>query len=373
MTGDHAQTEYRHEHEERLPASFERFLPRDWIFPIVFAVFVGVMVWFGRWIHDFLLPGPNTVTVPSFVGVALSDANNEIARLQLKSNVIGHATSNQYPKGVVMNQQPEAGMHVRAGRQISLVVSDGVQRELMPDVRYQSMREARLDFGRSKLQLAKISYVRSDDIPADHVISQDPPPLASVIQGDQVSLVVSKGGVTRIKVPRFTGMTIDEARDLANRQHVKLGQLVWMPLGKEGPPHGDVVRQKPDAGEVIGPFDVVSLEVSAGPNESGYVVHQTHVLASVPNSEGDVSGQSVPARLTAADETGTFDIFSGFVQPGQKLDFNVTTVGSSDIYFYVNNTLVGRTHVGTEPKNAYEQPKGKPGQQQPAVSASATP
>jgi len=356
MTGDHVHDEYRHQAPRPI---IERYLPRDWVFPIVFAIFVGVIVWFGRSIHDFLLPGPNTVTVPSFTGVALADANSEIARLQLKSNVIGHATSNQYPKGVVMNQQPEAGMHVRAGRQISLVVSDGVQRELMPDVRYQSMREARLDFSRAKLQLAKVSYVRSDDIPADHVISQDPAPLASVTEGSPVNLVVSKGGVTKIRVPNFTNMTVDDARDLANKQHIKLGQIVWMPLGQKGAPHGEVVNQRPGTGEVIGPFDVVSLEVSAGPNDSGYIVHQTHVLASVPSSESAVSGQSVPVRLTAADVTGTFDVFSWFAQPGEKMDFNVTTVGTSDIYFYANNTLVGRTHVGTEPKNVYGPPNAK--------------
>jgi len=357
MTGDQLETDYRHTTPQE--PLIERYVPRDWVFPIVFALFVGVLVWFGRSIHDFLLPGPNTVTVPSFAGVPLADANNEITRLKLKSSVIGHASSNTYPKGVVMNQQPQAGMHVRAGRQISLVVSDGVQRELMPDVRYQSLREAKLDLSRAKLLLAKTTYVRSDDIPPDHIVAQDPTPLASVTEGTQITLVVSKGGATRIRVPRLTDMTIDEARDLANSQHVKLGQIVWMPLGASGPAHGVVVRQLPNPGEQIGPYDVVSLEVSAGPNESGYVIHQTHVLASVPNSVSAVSGDSVPVRLTAEDETGTFDVYSGFGQPGQKLDFNVTTVGTSDIYLYVNNTLVGRTHVGTEPKNVYRNPNDK--------------
>jgi serine/threonine-protein kinase len=336
-----------------LPPRIERYVPRDWVFPIVFALFVGVIVWFGRSIHDFLLPGPNTVTIPSFVGVPLGDANAEIARLQLKSTVIGHATSNQFPRGVVMNQQPQAGMHVRAGREVSLVVSDGVQRELMPDLRYQALREAQLDLNRSRLQIAKTTYVRNDDIPPDHIISQDPPPLSSVVEGTQVSLLVSRGGITEMKVPNFTGMTIDAARELAAQQHVKLGQIVWTPLGKSGPPHGEVVRQKPDPGETIGPYDVVSLQVSAGPNESGYIVHQTHVLTSVPQVEDVAPGTAVPVRLTAQDMTGTYDVYSGFAQPGEKLDFNVTTVGTSNVYFYVNNTLVGETHVGTEPPNAY--------------------
>jgi hypothetical protein len=51
------------------------------VFPIVLVIFVAVVVWFGRQIYDFLLPSSLTVTVPSFVGQTLPDANAEIERL----------------------------------------------------------------------------------------------------------------------------------------------------------------------------------------------------------------------------------------------------------------------------------------------------
>jgi beta-lactam-binding protein with PASTA domain len=332
----------------------ERYVPRDWIFPIVFAIFVGVVVWFGRSIHDFLLPGANTVTVPSFVGQALPDAQNEIGRLKLKGSVIGQAASNQYPKGVVMNQQPQPGMHVRAGRQISLVLSTGVQTEVMPDLRYQSLREAGLDLSRARLQLTKTTYAKSDDIPSDHVIDQNPAPLVSVTEGTGVSLVVSKGGATSIKVPGFTGLSVDDARALAAQMHIKLGQIVWTPLGKNGPPHGRVVRQRPDPGTQITPFDVVSLDVSAGPHESGYLLRQAHVLASVPEPQDYAPGTALHVRMAVTDDTGKYNLFDGYAQPGQKLDFNITTIGASVVDFYVNNVLVGETRLGhEEPKNAY--------------------
>jgi beta-lactam-binding protein with PASTA domain len=345
LEADYAQT--------TLPRAVERYIPRDWIFPIVFAAFVGVLVWFGHSIQEFLLPGPNTVTVPSFIGMAQPDAMNEIVRMNLKSAIAGHAVSSQYPKGVVMNQEPQAGMHVRAGRQISLVISDGVQTILMPDLRFQSLRDAKLDLSHSRLELGKVTYMRSDDIPPDHVISQNPAPSVSVTEGKPVSLLVSKGGVTSIKVPSFNGMTIDDARGLAATLHIKLGQIVWTPLGENGPPHGEVVHQKPDAGTIIGPYDVVSLDVSAGPNESGRIIHQTHVLAAVPPAEAGTN-QPLHVRFSVSDETGSYDLFSGYAEPGQKFDFNVTTVGTSAIYFFVNDTLLGETKVGQEPQNAYK-------------------
>lgn len=348
-------SEYRHE-DAGVPPVIERYLPRDWVFPLVFAAFVGVLVWFGHSVQEFLLPGPNTVTVPSFVGMALPDAQNDILREKLKAVVVGHAPSNQYPKGVVMNQQPSAGMHVRAGRQVSLVVSDGVKTMLMPDVRYQSLRDASLDLSHARLELAKTTYVRSDDIPPDHVISQYPEPQVSVTQGTAVSLLVSKGGVSTLKVPDFEGLSIDQARGLAAREHIKLGQIVWTPFGVNGPAHGQVVLQKPGAGSTIGAYDVVSLDVSAGPHESGRIIHQTHVLAAVPPAEPG-QNQALRVRFSVSDATGSYDLFNGYGEPGEKFDFNVTTIGTSAIYFFVNGTLLGETKVGQEPDNAYGKPK----------------
>ncbi len=353
---DRADGEFR---QTTLPPAVERYIPRDWVFPIVFAAFVGVLVWFGHSIQQFLLPGPNTVTVPSFVGMALPDASNEIMRMNLKSTVAGHAVSNQYPRGVVMSQEPSQGMHVRAGRQISLVVSDGVQTILMPDVRYQSLRDANLDLSHARLNVTKTQYVRSDDIPPDHVISQNPAPGMSVTEGTNVSLLISKGGVTSIRVPNFDGMDVDDARTLASKLHIKLGQIVWTPLGPKGPPHGEVVHQRPDAGTTIGPYDVVSLDASAGPRQSGYIIHQTHVLAAVPPAEAG-QNQALHVRFSVSDATGKYDLYNGYAEPGQKFDFNVTTVGTSAVYFFVNDTLLGETKVGQEPPNAYGGPKTEP-------------
>lgn len=324
------------------------------MFPIVLAIFVGVVVWFGRSIHDFLLPPADTVTVPSFVGQTETDATNVAQRLKLATSVIERTQSDRYPRGIVISQRPDSGTAVRQGRQVSFVVSAGLISRLMPDVRYQSMREVELDLSRSHLQVGKVTYQRSDVIPEDHVIDQDPQPSANVNQDDKVNLVVSRGGVGAIVVPNFERMTIDEARALAQRSGIKLGQVVWTPLGRSGPPHGTVTRQLPSAGAKINAYDPVSLQVSSGPNESGYIIRQVHVLASVPVPDSAKAGDSVKAVVRVKDETGNFDLFSGYVQPGAKLDFNVTAVGTSLVGLYVNDTLVGEARLGNEPQNVYE-------------------
>lgn len=325
------------------------------------VVFVAVVVWFGRQIHDFLLPPSDTVTVPSFVGQTLTDANAEIERLKLTSAVTDHTTSDRYPKNVVILQRPAPGEQVRQGRQISFVISDGIVAHLMPDLRYQSMREVELDLSRARLKLGKVNYERNDAIPDGHVIAQDPAPLSNVAEGDTVTLTVSKGGLTVTKAPSFVGLSIDDARALAQKTGVKLGQIVWTPLGSGGPPHGTVSRQYPPANAKIAAFDPVSLQVSAGPHESGYIIRQVRVLASVPVPANTASDQQLEVKLTVTDATGRYDLYHAFALPGQKLDFTVTAVGTSVVGLYVNGVLVGETRLGVEPGAIYnERPSPSP-------------
>ncbi len=344
------------------------------IFPIVLATFVAVLTWFARDLHDFLLPGADVVSVPSFVGQTINDAASEIERQHLTYNVIEHTTSDRYPKNVVINQQPEAGAQVRKGRQISFVVSDGVVARLMPDLRYQSMREVALDLARTRVQLGTVTYQHSDVVPEGHVIDQDPAPLAAVNENDKVNLIVSEGGATALLVPDFRNMNIDIARAQAAREGLKIGQLVWTPLGSKGPAHGIIARQQPAPGTRVNSFEPVSLQVSAGPHESGYLLRQAHLLVSVPVPD-DPTSKEMKVRIVVTDATGRYDLFNAYAQPGQKLDFTVTSLGTSVVDMYVDSgsgeTLVGETRLGNEPPNAYA--PGPPGSKAPVPNARATP
>jgi len=327
---------------------------RDWIFALALAFAVGVAVWFGRSIKDFFAPSAAAVYVPSVVGQTQQDANAQCARLHLACTVVASQASDRFPKGVVSSQQPAPGTQVRAGRQISLIVSTGVTIFPMPDLRFESLRNAGLELNRLKLQLDKQTYVADDEVPRDHVVAQDPPPLTSVRPGSKVSLSVSKGPRGAVKVPDFTGMSIDAARDEAEREHIVLGQIVWTPFGTSGPPRGTVVRQRPGAGASIDPFETVSLQLSAGPGEYGYLVRQVHVSATVPSTD-----QTANVRMQVRDDTGTWNVYDGYAQGGQKLDFNLTVVGTATLETYVNNELLNQTSIGEEPKRWIPTPSPK--------------
>jgi beta-lactam-binding protein with PASTA domain len=170
-------------------------------------------------------------------------------------------------------------------------------------------------------------------------------------------LIVSRGGQTSATVPDFRNMDVDEARDAAARAGLKLGQIVWTPLGAKGPPHGVVARQEPGPGARINSFEPIALQVSAGPHESGYLVRQAHLLVSVPVPDSATIAKQMKVRIAVTDATGRYDLYDAYAEPGQKLDFTVTSLGTSVVDMYVDNgtgeVLVGETRLGNEPPNAY--------------------
>jgi beta-lactam-binding protein with PASTA domain len=335
-------------HAPRAPLEEARrwLADRDIVFALSLAFAVGVAVWFLRAIEDFIAPSGATILVPAFVGQTETDAIGLGEALHLNVVVVSRSISEQFPRGVVMQQEPAAGTHVRGGRQVSIVVSRGVNIYTMPDLRFQSLRDAGLELSRLRLNLGSTTMVANDDVPFNHIVSQNPPPLSSVREGSTVNLVLSKGPPSNVRAPSFVGLQLDEARNEATKDKVQLGQIVWTPFGLRGPARGVVVRQRPGPGILADPLEPVSLQVSAGPEQYGYLIRQVHVGVVIPNDE---TGRSQRVQIKIRDETGTWNVYDGFAEPGQRLDFNVSAVGTSWLDVYLNNALQTQTQLGKEP------------------------
>jgi serine/threonine-protein kinase len=331
-------------------------IDRDWILALSLAFFVAVLVWFARSVQEFFGGSATDVLLPAFTGQTVDDATGECARLRLTCSVVARQPSERFPGDVVMGQQPAAASRVRAGRAVSLVVSTGIHIFPMPDLRFESLRNVTLELTNMKLHLAGTKTVPNNDIPANHVADQNPPPLSSVREGTDITLTLSKGPPSSVKVPNLVSMSIDSARDAATAAKVHLGQVVWTPFGPDGPARGMVVRQSPPAGQNIDPLSLVSLQVSAGPHEYGYLVRQVHVTAAIP-----ARSDTAHVRMQVRDDTGTWNVYDGFAQGGQKLDFNVTAIGTAEVDTYVNNELLDSARVGVEPPRARDPKNTKPG------------
>ena len=108
-------------------------------------------------------------------------------------------------------------------------------------------------------QVGEAAY--SDTVAKGLVISTDPEPGGRVLDGGEVTLVLSKGPEV-YRLPDLSGGSVDAAQDALAEIELTYGQAreVW----SETVPAGTVIRSAPKAGTVLRPGAVVDVVVSKG-------------------------------------------------------------------------------------------------------------
>lgn len=107
------------------------------------------------------------------------------------------------------------------------------------------------------------------DIPANHVISQDPGPGTEIKKGRSVRIVISKGPATA-QIPNLRGLSVDQAGSLLEGNGLcrgKLSRIHGSPLST-----GMVVAQSPLAGKKASRGACVDLLVNLGPRARAVIM-----------------------------------------------------------------------------------------------------
>src|SRR6476659_4300198 len=186
------------------------------------------------------------VIVPGLAGQSVNQATMALSEAGLTLKV--EETRRPDPKvaaGLILTQEPPAGVRTRRQRSIKVWVSAGPRSSIVPAFVGETERTAQLTIQQNGLELAGVSEISSDDYPADVVVSQSPPPSA---KGGRISLLVNRAQrASTYVMPALIGVNGDRAADV---------------LRTRGVPAGVVLRQNPQAGFQIAPGEAISLEVS---------------------------------------------------------------------------------------------------------------
>jgi serine/threonine-protein kinase len=166
------------------------------------------------------------------------------------------------PKGVVLRQEPGPGARVRKGGTVTVHLSLGPDRRVVPRVTGKDVAAAREALVGVGLEVAdKNKGVYSDTVPKGKVVSTDPAAGQRLKPGTVVTLVVSKGKQP-VEVPNVTG----KKQDQATNQLQDLGFVVDVQqVFSDTVPVGVVVDQTPSSG-TADKGSTVLLHVSKGPD-----------------------------------------------------------------------------------------------------------
>ncbi len=211
------------------------------------------------------LQGPAQTQVPNMVNDELVEALIELQERGLFPRIQVRYHSDPTLKGHVIAQNPEAGGVVRAGRRVTLIVSQGAIIDEIADYRGRLLQEVQSEIqalgsgGAEPIRVEGISYVFDESSPGT-VIEQTPPPGTAISGTTPISLIVSRGpDVERISLPTFRGLYWEDALKILSRDNVPfVFRLEEQPtIGQEGV----IVAQNPEGGAQVFPDTPVQLTI----------------------------------------------------------------------------------------------------------------
>lgn len=323
--------------------------PEQRFFRLTVWAFVALFVLFGlAGLTAFLLAlrGPEQTQVPDTRGVELAEAVVALQERGLYPQVQLRFDSDPGLKGRVISQDPEPGAVVRAGRRITLLVSQGAVVDAVGDYIGEQLLQVQSELqtlgagGEGVLFIDAVSYV-FDEAPSGTIVAQSPEPGTEITGSTGLDLVVSRGPeVERIALPTFVGLDWSDALQVLSRDDVPfVFALEDQPtVGQEGV----VVSQDPAPGQEVVLGTPVRLTIRA--------------VRGVPDEEQfGIFDRTLPEYAVAVELSavvvgpeGESRTLFNMLHPGGRIAFPYQLENGSTIVIYRYDTEVIREVVRTD-------------------------
>ena len=215
---------------------------------LVIALLIGGGVWYqtsGRF-----------EVVPVLTALTVDEASSTLAPLGLGLDVV-EEFSEDVSSGLVIRTVPASGEKTRKGSSVTLIVSKGQERYLIPsDLAGQDPSDVTTALESLTLVVIATEEVFNDSIPVGKVVGTNPIGGTSVKRDSQVTLLVSKGP-DLVEVPNVVGMDVAKATttlESAGFKVTTVNKLGVAILNR-------VYSQNPAAGTKVPKSSVITLEI----------------------------------------------------------------------------------------------------------------
>lgn len=309
-----------------------KIFTKRWQLLLASAVLGGVTLFMFYQLMQVIVHRRKLVTVPSLVGKPIEEALEILAPGNLGLRKISERYEKKSAPGTVIQQFPSAGLTVREGKNIRVVLSRGGEIIFIPDLRNQSLRQAEVILRRVGLAVGEISQNYSLTVEKGKIIRQIPSPNTAVSKESLVNLVLSLSGppAGMCLIPDFSNKNISEVLTWAeeNDLRIKEEEDLSSPL-----PKGTVIKQSLAVDTVVSKGSEIKFVVSGGVREDLKKLYWLHYEVSQGDEEKNI-------RIFLEDNTGERKIYEKKHLPGTKVDLPLSVQGTAKIKIFSNDVLV---------------------------------
>ena len=292
-----------------------------------------------------------SLTVPDFRNQDLVTAVNLASKMGLQVEVARIENRADRIANQVLEQDPLPGAEAKRGRKVRVVingytgqaqtggvavtptVTQEVTMSRVPDVRDLSLSEAQNLLETNGYRLGRVVEVTHEDALKGTVISQDPPAESTLPLGNQVSLLISKGGTeaivatppARILVPDLIGLKVEEARRLLAEMDLSVGQIEEVVMPERNP--GIIIGQIPESGQEASPGQTINLQIVKAVQD----LQDLSLRFALPDARVPII-----VRIVVNDELGERVVYEEEHQGGETVEILSRTKGNGKVLIYLN-------------------------------------
>ncbi|MBR8642610.1 Stk1 family PASTA domain-containing Ser/Thr kinase [Streptomyces tuirus] len=277
-------------------------------------VLVGAIL-IGRWAFSGDGVANDTVPAPNFVGETLGDARQLARNSELKLSTTNKPCENQ-SKGNICSQDPKAGVDVKKGDTVNLVVSTGAPKVAVPNVIGLSLEEAEAKLEGNDYQLEVKTETREVSEEPGTVLDQDPASGKEVEKGSTVTLTIAKAE-EKSTVPDVLGQSCDQAKAQMTANNL-VGNCTEVDTQDDNQV-GKVIATTPQAGSSVDKNSSVNIQIGKKEQQKARVpqvvgqtvgqAKQTLAQAGFTNIQfANGSDQSDNALVAAQDPQGNQEV-----------------------------------------------------------------
>ncbi len=270
------------------------------------------------------------VKVPYIIGKNFDEAKKEVEVLGLKLERERTENSDR-PDGEILSSDPEADTMIDKGSIIKVVISGGVEKVTVPNLRDYEENVIR-QYLDSKGLKYELNYEFNDNVEKGYYISQEPKAGTEVTKDDTIYVTISKGPeVKLVKVKNYIGYNINDAKaDLESQKFIvnvmeqetdrqsEDGKVVEQPVKDIEVKEGTTIDLY--IGKYVEPTTDITQFIS-----EGMVLSDAIVALDSNNIKYKVEGGTPPAA-----ETNQYKViaFTPSIKEGEKVKIQIEKIES---------------------------------------------